>query len=596
MAEERASLINRIVEEHGKDRTRLMDIAHAVHKQVGHFSEDTIAAIAHALGIHHVEVRDMVSFYAFLPRAPKGVRTIRLCTCASCRMKGMAEVAAAFEKAVGAPFGSTSADGTFSLEYTNCIGMCDQAPAALVDGTVLTSIKPGDVPQIVTAIKEKGLTKPLHGTNALGEAELNLRQPGPVIFAPMERGAALRAALNIAPEAVINALNKARLRGRGGAGFPTAMKWDLCRKSKGDAHYIVCNADEGEPGTFKDRVILTEQPDLVFEGMTIGGYALGANEGLLYLRGEYEYLLGHLNQILAKRRRLGLLGENVCGREGFNFDIRIVMGAGAYICGEESSLIESLEGKRGAPRDRPPFPVQKGYLGQPTSVNNVETLCCVARILEKGADWFIEMGTKDSTGTKLLSVSGDCEKPGVYEVEFGLSVEKLLDMVGARDTQAVQMAGPSGQCLAPKDFGRFISFEDLPTGGSIMIFGPDRDVLEYVQHFIDFFREESCGWCAPCRVGTTLIQKMLDRILEGNAMPSDVDRLADVCQTIKTMSRCGLGQAAPNPILTTLRSFRHLYEQRLKPEGGILEFDYEKAMRVGCESAGRPLELEGENV
>ncbi len=596
MAGEQASVIEQIVEQHGRDRGRLMDIAHAVQKQVGLFSEDTIEAMARALGIPHADVRDMVSFYSFFPRTQTGVRTIRLCTCAACRMKGMDAVASAFEKAVGASFGSTSPDGTISLEHTNCIGMCDQAPAALVDGTVLTNIKPEDVEQIVVAIKEKGLTKPLHGTNALGEAELNLRQPGPVIFAPMERGTGLRAALNMAPQDVINVLNKARLRGRGGAGFPTAMKWDLCRKAKGDAHYILCNADEGEPGTFKDRVILTEHPDLMFEGLTIGGYALGAQEGVLYLRGEYEYLLNHLNQMLARRRRLGLLGENICGREGFHFDVRIVLGAGAYICGEESSLIESVEGKRGAPRDRPPFPVQKGYLKQPTSVNNVETLCCVARILEKGPEWFSEMGTKDSTGTKLLSVSGDCEKPGVYEVEFGLSVESLLELVGANGTQAVQMAGPSGQCLAPKDFGRSISFEDLPTGGSVMIFGPQRDMLEYVKHFIDFFREESCGWCAPCRVGTTLMLKYLDRILEGNGTQADVDRLADLCQTIKTTSRCGLGQASPNPIFSTLRSFRHLYEQRLRPVTGSLPFDYEKAMRIGCESAGRPLELEGEHV
>jgi [NiFe] hydrogenase diaphorase moiety large subunit len=417
--------------------------------------------------------------------------------------------------------------------------------------------------------------------------ESNLRQAGPVIFSPLERGIAIRKALSMSPQEVIGEMNKSRVRGRGGAGFPLAMKWDFCRKAKADAHYVICNGDEGEPGTFKDRVILTECPDLVFEGMTIAGYAVGAKEGFLYLRGEYEHLLPHLEQVLAKRRRMGLLGENVCGSEGFDFDIRIQMGAGAYICGEESALIESLEGKRGAPRDRPPFPVQKGYLDRPTSVNNIETLCCAARIMERGADWFAAMGTKDSTGTKLLSVSGDCESPGVYEVEYGISVENFLEMVGGTGAQAVQIGGPSGQCIAPKDFGRSICFEDLPTGGSTIVFGQDRDLLECMDGFLEFFVEESCGWCAPCRAGTTILKMQFEKILKGRGTAEDLKKLEEIANTVKFMSRCGLGQTAGNPVLTTLRNFPGLYETRIKPVDFIPAFDIKEAMKEACSITGQ---------
>ncbi len=586
MAENLSSSIRQIVEQFGKDRSRLMNIVRAVHAKLGYLSEESIGQIADALGIHRVEVRDMVSFYAFLSRKPNGKTVIRLCNAVVERMKGADQVGEAFKKALGVSFGQTTPDGMVTLEHTACIGLSDQAPSALVNGIPITNLSPEDVPMIVKAIRD--------GEDLLNlpqaEVDLNVRKTGEVIFAPMERGAALRKAISMTPEGVINEINKARLRGRGGAGFPTAMKWDFCRKAQGETHYLVCNADEGEPGTFKDRAILSECADLLFEGMTLAGYAIGAKAGILYLRAEYEYLLSKLERMLAKRRHLGLLGENICGLEGFTFDIRIQMGAGAYICGEESALIESAEGKRGAPRDRPPFPVQVGYLGQPTSVNNVETLCCAARILEKGGEWFSKIGTKDSTGTKLLSISGDCVHPGIYEVEYGITIKKMLTMVGAEDAQAVQVGGPSGRCLAPKDFGRGISFEDLPTGGSIIIFGKERDLLECMRQFTEFFVEESCGWCVPCRVGTTLLLKKFEKVIEGHGTRKDLEELDQIGKTIKTMSRCGLGQTAANPILTTLSGFADLYEARIKSDDFIPSFDLEKAMEAGLKAANRPLE------
>lgn len=591
MSDDYKQIVQEAVEKFGKDKTRLMDIARAVHAKTGYLSEDIIGAIAEVLGCHRVEVRDMVSFFAFFSREPKGKTTIRLCDAVVERMKGADAIAEAFEKAAGVKFGETSEDGSISLEYTPCIGMSDQAPSALVNGKVLTNLRPEDVPAIVEAVRSGKLHE--GSEMSVNEVEMNIRKKGPVIFAPMERGAALRKALSMSPKEVIDEMNKSRVRGRGGAGFPLAMKWDFCRKAEGDAHYVICNGDEGEPGTFKDRVILTECPDLMFEGLTIAGYAVGAKEGFLYLRGEYQYLLPHLEQVLAKRRRMGLLGENVCGYEGFDFDIRIQMGAGAYICGEESALIESLEGKRGAPRDRPPFPVQKGYLDRPTSVNNIETLCCAARIMEKGAEWFSSMGTKDSTGTKLLSVSGDCEAPGVYEVDYGVTVEQVLEMVGTKDAQAVQIGGPSGQCIAPKDFGRSICFEDLPTGGSTIVFGKDRDLLECMAGFLEFFIEESCGWCAPCRAGTTILKMQFDKILKGRGTRDDLKKLEEIGNTIKFMSRCGLGQTAANPVLTTLRNFPDLYDARIKEDDFIPAFDIKDAMKEACSITGqKPHDLE----
>jgi [NiFe] hydrogenase diaphorase moiety large subunit len=561
--------------------------------------------VADALGMHAVEVEDMVSFYAYLDREPKGRFHIRLSKTPVSLMKGAAEVAQAFEAATGVALGATSPDGEFTLEWTADIGMADQEPAALINGTVVTALTPADAMAVVAALRQTEISDTLtlfpgfgaHGV-VLPRAHIasSLVRGGPIVFRQSAQGDGVRAALTLSPEEVIQVITKARLRGRGGAGFPTGLKWKLCRQSIGDQHHVVCNADEGEPGTFKDRVLLTEIADAVFDGMTIAGHALGARHGLLYLRGEYLYLFRKLQDVLQRRRHLGLLGSNVCGREGFDFDIRIQLGAGAYVCGEESALIESLEGKRGAPRDRPPFPTERGYLRQPTAVDNVETFACVARIVEKGPDWFASFGTSESSGTKLLSVSGDCPHPGVYEVYFGMTVNNLLDLVGAPDAAFVQVGGPSGQCVAPKDFGRRIAFEDLSTGGSIMIFGRDRDVLDVARQFTEFFVDESCGWCTPCRVGTTLLKKSLDKILGDRGTLADIEALEALANTVMRMSRCGLGQTAANPILTTMRNFPQAWEARLRPETFLPQVTLREALAEAIKLQGREPVAEGESA
>lgn len=574
MKSEPAATIDGYTQAAGADRTRLLDIAEQVQHRFGYLSDDSVQTIAAGLDMHVVEVEDMVSFYAFLDRKPRGRFRIRLSKTPISFMKGAKEVARAFEQALELSIGQTSSDGMFTLDWTSDIGMADQEPAALINRMVLTELKPEDVPAIVEALRQRGIDDtlprlPMHPTEGAVSPKATVRtslvRAGPLLSGPRDRDAGIRAALTRTPDQVIEEITKSKLRGRGGAGFPTGIKWRLTRKAVGKEHYIVCNADEGEPGTFKDRVLLSEFPDLVFDGMTVAGYALGARHGLVYLRGEYAYMWDALQSVLADRRKLGLLGTNICGRDGFDFDVRIQLGAGAYICGEESSLLESLEGKRGAPRDRPPFPTERGYLQQPTAIDNVETLACAARIVEKGVAWFAGYGTKDSTGTKLVSVAGDCTHPGVYEVPFGITINELLDMVGASETQYVQFSGPSGQAVAPKDFGRRIAYEDLSTGGSTMIFGAERDVLDTALQFADFFVVESCGWCTPCRVGTTLLKQGMEKVVAGRATLTDLAEMEALGKTVERMSRCGLGQTAPNPILTTMRNFPELYEARLAP-------------------------------
>ena len=587
-----------ICREHSNDRTRLMDVALEVQQRFGWISGESIDLIAVGLNTSRVEVESLVSFYSFLTQEPAGPIVIRLCNDIIDQFGGAGRVLEVFEKELGIRVGETTPDGRISLVQTACIGMSDQAPAALINDVVVTRLSTDRAREIAVELKHNGDPRRLvrkfgDGNNAhelvSAMVENNIRMRGPVIFAPYEAGEALEKALAMSPAEVIRNVKTARLRGRGGAGFPTGMKWEYTRSVTADRRFIVCNADEGEPGTFKDRVILTECPDLLFEGMTIGAYAIGAREGILYLRAEYAYLKEFLDSVLEGRRSRGMLGEQVWGRNDFSFDIRIQMGAGAYVCGEETALLDSCEGKRGDPRNRPPFPAQKGYLGYPTSVTNVETFCCVSRIIQEGAAWFAKLGSEGSSGTKLLSISGDCRCPGIYEVPFGVSLAEVLRMAGAENAQAVQVGGPSGQMVGPADYGRRICFDDLMTGGSIMVFSPERDLLEVVDGFLAFFEEEGCGYCTPCRVGNSLMRQCLNRFRQSRAETSDLDYLEKLAGTVKMGSRCGLGQTSPNPVLSTLGRFRAIYEARVtgSQDGIRVDFDLAEAVTEAAGIAGR---------
>lgn len=584
----------------GNDRTRLMDIIRTVQEKLGCVSDQAIDLIAKEVKATRADVESTVSFYAFFDKTPKGKIIIRLCNDIIDRLNGLDTIAKAFTDELGIKFGETTPDGLFTLEYTPCIGMCDQAVAALVNDVVVTSLSTEKVKQIVKILKETGDPKKIvtrlgDGNNAheLVKSMVlnNIRKKGTIIFSfsDFKSNAGLKKAIAMSPVEVINEVKTARLRGRGGAGFPTGMKWEFTRGAEGSRKFVICNADEGEPGTFKDRVILTECPDLLFEGMTIAGYAIGAEEGILYLRGEYAYLTKFLEKILDDRRKAGFLGKDIDGKKGFNFDIRIQMGAGAYVCGEETSLISSCEGERGDPKNRPPFPAQKGYLGFPTCVNNVETFCCAVRVVDKGAGWFADLGTKGSAGTKLLSVSGDCQSPGVYEFPFGITIEELLKEVGASNAIAVQVGGPSGQMITTSDYGRKICYDDLATGGSIMVFGPERNILDVAHYFMEFFVEESCGYCTPCRVGNVLLKKYLEKVMSGDGETSDLKIMEELGESVKIASRCGLGQTSPNPILSTMKNFRSLYEKLVKDnkEGMQPSFHIFDAIKDASNIAGR---------
>lgn len=379
---------------------------------------------------------------------------------------------------------------------------------------------------------------------------------GPVIFSEYKQGEAIKKILTMSREDILFELRESKLKGRGGAGFPTATKWMLTAAAKSDKKYVICNADEGEPGTFKDRVLLQEYTELLFDGMVIAGYVVGSNEGIVYLRGEYQYMYNDLLKFLDEMRSLNLLGKNILGKEGFDFDITIRLGAGAYVCGEETALIESLEGHRGEARNRPPFPVNTGFMGKPTTVNNVETLCAAAQITVKGGIWFREHGTDKSTGSKLLSVSGDCNKPGVYELPFGTKITELLEIVDAKNTKAVQIGGASGVCIPKSQFDRTISYEDVATGGSIMIFNESRSMIKVLKNFMEFFVEESCGQCTPCRVGNVKLLEGIEMIENNEYTFRYINQLKDLCKTMQLASKCGLGQSSPNSFLSILENFK----------------------------------------
>ncbi len=376
-----------------------------------------------------------------------------------------------------------------------------------------------------------------------------------ILFGEYVSGIGLKKALELKREDVVNEVKESGLRGRGGAGFPTGLKWEFALKENADEKYVICNADEGEPGTFKDRKLLMEQPEKLVEGLTIAGYAIGAHQGFIYLRGEYVYILKTLESAIAGMKKQGFLGQNILG-SGFDFDIEIRLGAGAYVCGEEFALIESMNGYRGEPRNKPPFPTQKGFRDKPTVVNNVETLCFIPYIISKGAKWFKSFGTEGSTGTKLFSVSGDVEHPGVYELELGITLNELLEVVGAKNPKAVQVGGAAGVCVAKKDFDKPISFQGLPPGGSIIVFGENRDMLKVLKNFLEFFVEESCGQCTPCREGNYRLLEGVNMLEKGECSVRYVRELLTLCEVMKSSSKCGLGQTSPNCFLSILENFK----------------------------------------
>jgi [NiFe] hydrogenase diaphorase moiety large subunit len=585
--------IDAIVARRGARRDQLVQILREVQAVTGWLPRPVLARVARSVGLTAAIVEGVAGFYRFFHLQPVGRYHLLWSDNVTDRLLGSRELAHELCRLLWIEPGKTSEDGLVSIGFTSCTGLPDQGPAVLVNQhQVLTRMDAPRVAELADLIRAQVPVAqwPAHWMRV----DDPVQRADVLLGCAPRRGQALRAVLARGVDATLAEIDASRLRGRGGAGFATGTKWTLARRATvpvGGSAVVVCNADEGEPGTFKDRVLLTRQADTVFEGMTVAARVLDARIGFVYLRGEYRYLLEALQSALEQRRRDGLLGERILGVQGFDFDIQIHLGAGAYVCGEESALIESLEGKRGNPRIRPPFPVEKGYLGQPTVVNNVETFAAAAHIAERGGAWWAAIGTTASSGTKLHSVSGDCARPGIYEYPFGVTIEQILADCGARDAahgvQAVQVGGPSGLCLAAHEFGRRIGFEDVPTAGAFMVFDASRDMFEVARGFSHFFAHESCGFCTPCRVGTELVVRRMDKLAAGYGSVFDETELRELELLLHGTTHCGLGATATNVLRDTLARFKPAYERRLQAPRFVPAFDLDAELAPARRVTGR---------
>ena len=563
---------------------RLIEALRRCQTHFHYIPRECIDQFAAVLLIPRTQIIAVIEFYSFLHLKPQGQYEILISDSITDHMLGQKSLLDYLAKQLKIQPGQLRQDGQVSLGLTSCTGLCDQGPAALINGHAIAQLSIKKIDQLVLFI-EQNLPMSQWPSEWFCVAD-NLRREDLLLSQPITAGQGLQSAWDRGFDQTLETIEKSGLRGRGGAGFKTALKWRFCAETVSERRYVVCNADEGEPGTFKDRVLLSRFADQVFEGMTICAAIIGASQGFLYLRGEYVYLYEALQKVLVNRRAQGLLGDNILAG-GVHFDIEIRLGAGAYICGEESALIESLEGKPGIPRNRPPYPVTSGYLNQPTVVNNVETFMAAAAIAAYGAEWFSAQGTRQSAGTKILSISGDCERPGVYEYPFGISIAQILKDCGADDVLGVQVGGPSGTFITAEESHRLLAYEDLASGGSFIVFNTSRSIFQIVKNFTDFFAHESCGFCTPCRVGTSLLQKQLDKIVLGHGSAGDVVELEMIAGLLRQYSHCGLGQTAANPVLTTLERYPELYQQQLKNISYEPGFDLDAALQVARQMAGR---------
>jgi len=565
--------IQDIAEKNHNRTTRLLHILRAIQSRYHYIPEDAIEQLSGLLNIARTHIINVVEFYSFFHLSPRGQYELYISDSITDHMLGKQSIINYLSEKLNVAVGEVRQDGIVSLDNTSCTGMCDQGPAGLVNGYALTRLDRPRIDRITDLINQK---TPLdEWPHEFFQVVDNIIKPGLLLSQSITQGSALQAAYKRGLKETLAEIDISGLRGRGGAGYNTAWKWQLCYEGpEEDAfcdiathnrrpRFVVCNADEGEPGTFKDRVILNSNAHQVFEGMTLCAAIIGAEQGFLYMRGEYLHLYEKLQNVLDERRQAGLLGSNILNK-GLNFDIEICLGAGAYICGESSALLESLEGKIGIPLNRPPSAVMRGYLGNPTVVNNVESYLAAASIAVNGGEWFASLGTEKSKGTKILSICGDCSRPGIYEYPFGTSIQSVLDDCGASDVLGIQIGGASGTFISNQEFDRTLAFEDLSTGGAFVVFNSNRNILDIVKNYTHFFAHESCGFCTPCRVGTSLLKKQLDKIVDGHGSAGDVVALEEICQVMKTHSHCGLGKSAANPVLTTLGRYPELYQSKLK--------------------------------
>ena len=515
---------------------------------------------------------------------------------------------------------------------TGCFGLCALGPVMIVypEGTFYSRVKVEDVPELVEEhlLKGRVVDRLVYREEEGGEEKVEVPSLQETGFYKTQKRVALHncglidpenieeyiavdgyAALGkvlteMTPEQVIQLMKDSGLRGRGGAGFPTGLKWEFAAKNKVPQKYVVCNADEGDPGAFMDRSVLEGDPHAVLEAMAIAGYAIGANKGYIYVRAEYPIAVKRLNIAINQAREYGLLGENIFDT-GFNFDIETRLGAGAFVCGEETALITSIEGNRGEPKAKPPFPANKGLFGQPTIINNVETLANIPQIILKGPEWFASMGTEDSKGTKVFALGGKIVNTGLVEIPLGTTLREIIFDIGGgipngRKFKAAQTGGPSGGCIpakfldTPIDYGNLTRIGSMMGSGGLIVMDDTTCMVDVARFFLDFTVDESCGKCTPCRIGTRRLLEMLDKITSGNGTLEDLDKMEELCNYIKNNSMCALGQTAPNPVLSTLKHFRDEYEahvvEKRCPAGvckKLLRFEIVADKCRGCTKCAR---------
>ena len=522
------------------------------------------------------------------------IRThVLICGGTGCTSSGSVKIAAALEDEIA----KSGLAEEVKVVRTGCFGLCALGPVMIVypEGTFYSRVKLEDVPEIVSEHLLKGrVVDRLVYRETEGEEKVEvpslqetgfyktqmrvaLRNCGVINpeqideYIAMDGYAALGKVLTtMTPEEVIQVMKDSGLRGRGGAGFPTGMKWEFAAKNKVPQKYVVCNADEGDPGAFMDRSVLEGDPHAVLEAMAIAGYAIGANKGFIYVRAEYPIAVQRLNIAIGQAREYGLLGKDIFGT-GFDFDIEVRLGAGAFVCGEETALLTSIEGNRGEPRNKPPFPANKGLFGQPTIINNVETLANIPQIILKGAEWFASMGTERSKGTKVFALGGKIVNTGLVEIPMGTTLREIIYDIGGgipngKKFKAVQTGGPSGGCIPaeyldlPIDYDNLIKIGAMMGSGGMIVMDETTCMVDVARFFLDFTVDESCGKCTPCRIGTRRLLEMLDKITSGNGTLEDLDKMEELCNYIKANAMCALGQTAPNPVLSTLKYFRDEYE------------------------------------
>lgn len=550
----------------GRAREALLPVLWDVQTAFGYISPEHVHRVSHLLRVPEADIFGVIGFYTLFHDEPTGRRIIRVCTDPTCALAGADEVLHEVCERLGIQESQTTLDDAFTVEHSPCLGLCDYAPAALVSERGKADIA---LPNVSADV----LLGEWHGEyfQPAGDESSVLLNPSlsaaPETLANYgDYGSLRRAIEDMTPEEVIAEVEASGLIGRGGAAFPTGLKWKFTRGASGDVKYIVCNADESEPGTFKDRVLMEHRPHLLLEGIALAAYAVGTDKAIIFIRGEYPKATTILAEAIHEAEAARLLGEGIMAGE-FALDIELRRGAGAYICGEETALFEAIEGKRGFPRMKPPYPTTFGLFGQPTAVNNVETLCAVPSIIDKGADWFKSIGTEDSAGPKLVSVSGHVGQPGVYEIEPGITLRAFLDNVCGGvigELQTVLMGGAAGAFLKPEDIDVRLTFEDLREigstfgSGAIMVFNQTVDLRDVLKRLGRFFQHESCGKCFPCQLGTQRQVEILERLEAPQA--GDAERLMDIGLTMTEASICGLGHTAGMAVMSAIEKFPELFE------------------------------------